>query len=174
MKNLEIKVRVDNLEEVREKLTFAKSEGFLEQKDTYFLIGDIKIKTREEGKHDELIFYIRKMKKGTRVSKYYRFLFTKNTYSFVKKAFSFIFGIKVIVFKKRELYMYKNTRIHLDVVEGLGFFVELETVCNGSFAKNEYQEEHDEVVQKLDLIKYQSVKGSYADLLLEINQTNVC
>lgn len=172
MKNLEIKVKVDNLNEIKQKITFAVYDGMLEQKDIYFLTGDIKIKTREEVKCDELIIYIRKMKKETKISKYYRFPFTKIIFLFIKKLFSFILGIKVIIFKKRELYIYKNTRIHLDVVEGLGSFVELETVCRNSLIAKEYQEEHDDVIQKLDLIKYQSIKGSHSDLLLKMNQIN--
>jgi predicted adenylyl cyclase CyaB len=39
-----------------------------------------------------------------------------------------ILGVRCVVRKERELGLYENVRIHLDRVEGLGSFVELEAV----------------------------------------------
>lgn len=165
MKNLEIKVKVENLEEIKNLLSFALYQGMLKQKDTYFLLGETKLKLREEKIGSEIILYVRKTKEGVRESNYYRVTIIKSLVPVIKNILSFILGIKVIVDKKRELYIYKNTRIHLDEVVGFGRFVELETVCKNSLEENKYIEEFNEVKNKLFLDKYESIGGSYSDLL---------
>jgi predicted adenylyl cyclase CyaB len=67
--------------------------------------------------------------------------------------------------KKRILFVYKNTRIHLDAVEGLGDFVELETVFSTTLSQSEGIKEHDEVVKLLNLHRFPTIKGSYSGLL---------
>ncbi len=74
--------------------------------------------------------------------------------------------IEAIVEKKRILYMYKNTRIHLDEVKNLGFFLELETVVKG-ISKSEAIKEFEEVVNFLELDVKKQIKKSYRDLLIE-------
>lgn len=37
-------------------------------------------------------------------------------------------GIRGVLIKERYLFLYKQTRIHLDKVEGLGDFMELEVI----------------------------------------------
>ena len=48
--------------------------------------------------------------------------------------------VEAVVEKKRLLYMYDNTRIHLDEVKGLGKFLELETLVLSGLkdAKNRF------------------------------------
>ena len=45
---------------------------------------------------------------------------------FLQTVLSRSLGIKGIVKKKREIYMVGQTRVHVDEVEGLGNFMELE------------------------------------------------
>jgi predicted adenylyl cyclase CyaB len=165
MKNLEIKVRVKNLDEIKNRLLFAEHKPTLIQTDTYFLLGEKRLKIREEKNKSEIIYYERKMKNGTRESVYHRIIIPKNSVKFLKAIFDFIFGTKVIVAKKRELYLYKNTRIHLDIVNNLGEFVELETVVLNNTKKESYEKEHEEVKNKLLLTNYPAIAGSYSDLL---------
>jgi predicted adenylyl cyclase CyaB len=165
MRNLEIKVKVENLEEIENRLDFAEHKPTLEQTDTYFLLGEKRLKIREEKTKNEIIYYERKMKNGTRESIYHRITIPKNTVKFLKAVFDFIFGTKVLVTKKRDLYLYKNTRIHLDTVNNLGEFVELETVVFDDTKKESYEKEHEEVKNKLLLTNYPAIAGSYSDLL---------
>ena len=174
MKNLEIKVEVENLDDIKNHLVAGTYRGTLEQVDTYFLLGETKIKIREEKMASELIVYFRKIRKGSRESRYYRVPLTSHSFFVVKSALSFIFGIKVKVVKKRDLYIYKNTRIHIDTVNELGNFVELETVCKNSYGNKEYYNEHEEIKQKLsemglslgmDLSKYGITRDNIKSLI---------
>ena len=162
MKNLEIKVQVNTFDLIRDKLAFAKDKGFLIQKDTYYFFGNTKLKSREESGKTELIFYIRPKINGSRESRYIRF----GIPNFLKKILSFIFGEKIIVNKER-LLLYKHTRIHLDKVNELGKFIELETVFNTKVTPNIFIAEHNEVKKLLGLEMFRVVSGSYSDLLLK-------
>jgi len=46
----------------------------------------------------------------------------------LKQALSAALGVRAIVDKRREIFMYENVRIHLDEVQGLGQFLEFEAV----------------------------------------------
>lgn len=165
MKNLEIKVEVENLNDIKNHLAFSTYKDTLEQVDTYFLLGEAKIKIREEKKGSELIIYFRKMKKGTRESRYYRLPLTSLSFLVTKGILNFVFGVKVRVVKHRDLYIYKNTRIHIDIANDLGNFVELETVCGDTLCEKEYHDEHEEIKRRLALNKYKTIAGSYSGLL---------
>jgi predicted adenylyl cyclase CyaB len=39
-------------------------------------------------------------------------------------------GLRTCVRKRREVWLYRNARIHLDTVDGLGRFVEIEVVVS--------------------------------------------
>ena len=75
-------------------------------------------------------------------------------------------GKKVIccVKKTRKLWTYKNTRIHLDRVNGLGDFLELETVVQGKAVKKGIKE-FNEVIKLLGINPSDSIAASYVDLL---------
>jgi adenylate cyclase class IV len=66
--------------------------------------------------------------------------------------------------KTRELFLLDATRIHLDEVEGLGAFVELETVAAGEAGPAE-RAEHDRIAAGLGLDAQATLAGSYIDLL---------
>jgi predicted adenylyl cyclase CyaB len=51
-----------------------------------------------------------------------------------KALLSELLGVHRVVKKRREIALYQNVRIHLDRVEGLGDFVELEAVWDGDAA----------------------------------------
>lgn len=176
MKNLEIKVKVENLDVIKSHLGFSKYEKTLEQTDTYFLTGKIQLKVREKKTRSEVIAYVRKSKEGTRESNYYRINIFQNRANFIKTVLRFLFRTKMVVVKRRELYIYKNTRIHLDTVAGLGEFVELETVCwenkNSSKDFAKYEEEHEEIKQTLSLFLYPVIAGSYSGMMGNANKTN--
>ncbi len=77
---------------------------------------------------------------------------------------SSIYGEKNIVRKKRNLWIYKNTRIHLDDVYGLGGFLEIETVVKNIDIK-QARKEHSEIISLLNLLEYKKIDKSYGDLI---------
>jgi predicted adenylyl cyclase CyaB len=68
------------------------------------------------------------------------------------------------VAKERTLWMWSHTRIHLDRVEGLGEFVELETVVRG-ISPGEAREEARQVLDALGIRPEDLVAVPYRDLL---------
>jgi len=167
MRNIETKVKVDNLSGLLEGLHLlgANKKETLHQIDTYFNTSQGRLKLREiDGSHYELIYYERPDTESSKISNYEVSKIGVRSVKFLKNILAKTLGIKVIVEKKRELWMYKNTRIHLDEVKNLGFYVELETMVNGdSFL--EAREEHDYVAKPIDLSRYYHCKKSYSDIL---------
>ena len=66
------------------------------------------------------------------------------------------------------MWIYKNTRIHLDDVNKLGKFLELETVIDGINLINA-KKEHEKVIKLLNIAQCKKIKKSYSDLLLNKN-----
>lgn len=168
MINLEIKVATSNIEEIKRKILEIEAKDFdvLSQTDTYFIIGEKRLKLREEKDKSYLVFYVRPNTSNSKFSKYYIVNIPLYFSKIIKKILSFIFGLKVVVSKKRNLFIYKNTRIHLDEVKDLGSFMELETVFKDGVNENKLKSEHEFVVNFLGLNTLKSIKESYSDLLL--------
>jgi predicted adenylyl cyclase CyaB len=168
MINLEIKVAAPNLEEIKERVIKidTKNIATLSQIDTYFLVGKKRLKLREEKDRNYLVYYVRSNKKDSKLSKYKIITIPKNLVWWVKKLFSFIFVIKIIVHKNRHLFMYKNTRIHFDDVGNLGTFVELETVFNSKQNEDDLVAEHNFVIKTLGLDTLEKIPNSYSDLMI--------
>lgn len=76
-------------------------------------------------------------------------------------------GVRVVVAKTRRLFLFGHTRIHLDTVDELGLFLELETVFSDPLDPSAYQAEHNLVIATLGLAHLAVVSGSYSDLFLE-------
>lgn len=75
-------------------------------------------------------------------------------------------GVVGDVKKTRYLFLYNQTRIHVDDVEGLGTYMELE-VCLADDETLEYgtQVAHD-IMEKLEISHEQLVEGAYLDAIL--------
>ncbi|MEJ5351985.1 MAG: CYTH domain-containing protein [Melioribacteraceae bacterium] len=161
--NLELKIKIDSPKEYERKLKLkgAKFIDVIKQKDIYYKINRGLLKLRKEKNNFYLIKYLRD-ESGKRWSNYEILeLKGKNT----EKYLSEIFKVECIVEKSRKLYLYGNTRIHLDNVKNLGWFLELETVVvkNKKSASNEFQE----VVNFLDIDLAKQIRKSYKNLLLK-------
>ena len=173
MKNIEIKVKLESLEEIESILDVfpeAKYSGVLNQIDTYYICnGSKRLKMREiNTKENVIIYYDRANKVDSKFSKYY-IINIPNCFLKVTKLFlSSFLGVKVVVTKKRDLWMFRNTRIHLDKVTNLGNFLELETVVGDSDLVS--QEEYFNVFERLDLKKYKKFSHSYSDYAI-VNNT---
>ena len=106
----------------------AADHGELAQRDTYFGVAEGRLKLREEspgGAH--LIAYARPDDAAVRVSEYR--LAPVAEPGPLRDALAAALGIRVVVAKRRRLLLWEEVRIHVDAVEGLGAFVELEAVA---------------------------------------------
>ncbi len=71
-----------------------------------------------------------------------------------------------VVDKQREIFLFENVRIHLDRVEGLGEFLELEAVYSGEEAQEEEQHRKIEfLLDTLQVCRSDLIAVSYEDLL---------
>src|SRR3972149_6375706 len=85
MKNIELKVKIDNLDSLSNIIKSQSSfQGTLFQKDTYYLLGKNRLKTREEGDEFEIIYYQREDKESSTDSKYFLYQINKIFFFFVK------------------------------------------------------------------------------------------
>jgi predicted adenylyl cyclase CyaB len=74
----------------------------------------------------------------------------------------------VTVRKSREILLIDNVRIHLDTVEGLGKFVELEAVVDASHDEAACREDLRRLMSAFGLGEDDLVRASYSDLLLAV------
>lgn len=162
-KNLEIKVQLKSHKDVKKILSKNKIHfnELLNQKDIYYKVNRGILKLRIENDAQTLIFYDRNEKSKKRWSDYYLLdLSSTDANKYLKR----FLDVMVIVKKRRELYLYKNTRIHLDFVQGLGYFLELETrVINGL---QDAEKRFNYLLELLELRSKKEIRASYKDLLL--------
>lgn len=169
MKNIELKVKIKNKSDLISALKKNKADkvGVLNQIDTYYKVKKGRLKIREINNKDfELIYYLRPDTKKSRLSEYYVINFSKKECHDLKNILKQTNGELVIVKKSRELWIYKNTRIHIDEVSDLGNYLELETVIKNIDLRNG-NIEHEKVVEFLRLDKFTKIDKSYSDLLLK-------
>jgi predicted adenylyl cyclase CyaB len=169
MKNIELKVKIDDVHAIASRLRALGShfKGTLKQIDTYYHCHDGRLKLRMiNGNKSELIFYRRPDTASHKISEFEILRLPKKQCRLIQKMLKSALGIKVTVFKERKLWMYKNTRIHLDLVRGLGCFLELESQIKSG--KNRAQKEYEYLLRNLALDRFVKIKKSYSDLLLAI------
>jgi adenylate cyclase, class 2 len=143
----------------------AQAHGVLIQRDTYFYAPHGRLKLREEeGATPHLIAYERPDQAGQRASSYW--IAHVDRVDEMKATLSSALGIKVVVAKRRCLFLWKEVRIHLDEVEGLGNFIEFEAVApDGSDLSRE--EAHVAAMRREFAVDDSDlIDGSYCDLAL--------
>jgi len=161
--NLELKIRVTSHQSLKKilKQIGAENKGMLKQKDVYYSIPNGLLKLRIENGNESLIFYNRNENDKNRWSNFELLKFVNSN---GEKFFSKLFDVEVIVKKKRELFYYDDTRIHLDKVNNLGKFLELETlVING---KVDAKKRFEKIISLLKLDESKQIRKSYRDLLI--------
>ena len=167
-RNIEIKARVENIAQLTPKVAELATEGPLEiaQDDTFFncVTGRLKLRafSNDAG---ELIFYRRVNQSGPKESFYLRS--PTSSPETLRESLSLAYGQIGRVRKYRTLFLVGRTRVHLDRVEGLGHFLELEVMLVGDEPAEQGIREASELMDKLGIEPGQLIDGAYLDLLLE-------
>jgi predicted adenylyl cyclase CyaB len=162
-RNIELKCRCAHLDAVRQRaLTLgAEDRGMLVQRDTFFTAPYTRLKLRDFGDgRAELISYRRSDVADARASEYHIAPASPQLAVVLADAL----GTTGIVEKRRHLWMWRHTRIHLDDVTGLGTFVELETVIRAQ-SEGQAHAELAHVADALALDRSQLVPIPYVELL---------
>jgi predicted adenylyl cyclase CyaB len=162
--NLEIKIKIDNPSELfgRIKQINAEYKGELNQVDIYYKIKNGRLKLRLENGNQTLIKYLRNEKTGDRWSDYQLISLERND---AREYLKDVLEEETVVEKKRLLYLYDNTRIHIDTVKRLGSFLELETLVINDI--QDAVKRFDNIIGLLSIKKENEIRRSYSDLMLE-------
>jgi len=164
MENVEFKCELRDLAAARAKCRDLSAEphGVLEQTDTYFRMPDGRLKRRETaGKPMEWIYYFRPDRVTPKLSHYSihsdREARTRWGLASLRQW--------VVVRKKRELFILRNVRIHIDEVEQLGSFLEFEAVVNPKCDVLQCHEQVNRLRREFGPIIGEAIAPSYCDLI---------
>jgi predicted adenylyl cyclase CyaB len=164
--NIEIKARVRDFANIRfraEKLSDTPVE-VIPQEDTFFNVPQGRLKLRilapDRG---QLIYYTRPDQEGPKRSDYH-IAYTSDPEN-LKRVLELAYGIRGMVKKTRYLYLVGQTRVHLDDVQGLGQFMELEVVLGEGQGDAEGQAIADGLMASLGVERSDLLEGAYMDLI---------
>ncbi len=167
--NVEIKAQYNRLETARKALNYADADfrGLDHQIDVYFRVPAGRLKLRKGKIENCLIYYEREEYAKAKQSKVILFQ-TPADPAPLEEILTKLFGVLVVVDKKREIYFIDNIKFHLDEVAGLGTFVEIEAIDKeGTIGKERLQQQCQEYRAVLSIKSEDLISCSYSDLLLK-------
>jgi adenylate cyclase class IV len=165
-RNIEIKARAADLSQTEMRARAIADQGpfDLVQDDTFFVCPTGRLKLRELAPDQgALIFYCRPDAPGPKLSEYT--IVPTATPALLRALLSEALGVLGRVRKRRRFYLAGQTRIHLDQVEGLGSFVELEVVLDDSQSPAQGEAVVERLLAQLGVGTADLVSGAYIDHL---------
>jgi len=165
-RNVEIKARIECVEMLLPKVAALADGAPLEifQDDTFFSCPNGRMKLRVfSPDRGELIFYQRADKAGPKESSYY--ISPTTSPDSLRDVLTRGYGQGGRVRKLRTLLMVGKTRIHLDQVENLGSFLELEVALAEGEAPESGEAVARELLDALGISSDQLIDVAYVDLL---------
>ena len=135
----------------------------LKQIDTYFNVPQGRLKLRESDGGAELIYYQRHDRAGPKRSDYLPVPIADP--AAMKELLTAALGIRGVVCKTRLLFLVGNTRIHFDLVSGMGWFIELEVVLSPGQTDEQGRTVAAELMKQLEISEQDLIAASYIDLL---------
>ena len=166
MRNVEIKARVADVAALERRAVALADRGpeRIAQHDTFFRVarGRLKLRRFEDGR-GELIFYERPDSREP-VTSSYRIAPTAEAAP-LEALLAEALGVRGVVLKERRLYLQGRTRIHVDRVEGLGSFLELEVVLEERESPADGRVEAERLMRELGVRESDLVDVAYIDLL---------
>lgn len=167
--NIEFKARCNDLETIEAilKSKGAEYNGTDHQIDIYFNVLKGRLKLRKGKIENYLIGYKRENCAAAKQSNVILFKTAPNTP--LEEILTESLGVKVIVDKKRKIYFMGNVKFHLDEVERLGNFVEVEAIdYDGKIGRKKLQEQCDLYKGLLGVRDLDLIAESYSDMLLRL------
>jgi predicted adenylyl cyclase CyaB len=164
--NIEIKARARNFTDLRRRAETLSDTPVevIPQEDTFFHApkGRLKLRQLAPGR-GQLVYYERPDQDGPKRSNYH--IFETSDPTGLKTTLSLALGVRGVVRKTRYLYLVGQTRVHLDEVEGLGEFMELEVVLHPGQSDLEGQAIARDLMTRLGVREEDLLEGAYMDLL---------
>jgi adenylate cyclase class 2 len=165
--NVEVKARTNNSLQIRNYLldNHADYIGVDEQTDTYFDVRHGRLKLRQGNIENNLIFYNRPDQSGPKQSDFN--LMKVEDSDALRNMLTRSMGVKVVVRKRREIYFIGNVKFHLDYLQGLGQFVEIEASNkNHAIEVSKLHEQCTFYMAQFGIEDGDLVNISYSDMLL--------
>ena len=167
-RNIEIKARVAQPSRLLDDVLEIADRGptVFAQDDTFFACPSGRLKLRMfSATEGQLIFYRRDDLAGPKLSEYV--IASTGEPDALRGVLTLAYGVVGRVRKTRTLCFVGATRIHLDDVEGLGHFLELEVVLTPEQTIEQGQTIAEALMQKLSIAPATLVRKAYVDLLEE-------
>lgn len=166
--NIEIKARTNRAGAIRQYLqqNGAELRGTDRQTDTYFKVANGRLKLREGNIENNLIHYRRIETDGIKQSDVE--LCKTPDPSALKSILGKAMGVLAVVIKQREIYYISNVKFHLDTLEGLGEFVEIEASNQfDDIPREELKEQCAFYMKEFGVGQEDLINKSYSDMIIE-------
>ncbi|XP_011694777.1 PREDICTED: uncharacterized protein LOC105454108 [Wasmannia auropunctata] len=167
-RNIEIKAVTQDIERTISKATELSdtTQTVIEQHDIFFKTkeGRLKLRKFKDGTA-ELILYKRPDVPGPKLSTYDRVPLNAGIVESMEDILSRSIGVLGVVKKTRLLFIVGQTRVHIDKVDGLGNFVELEVVLQKDQDIKTAQKIADNLMEALLIKEDDLIAEAYIDLL---------
>jgi len=163
-------------EEIRHYLEMkgAEFKGIDHQRDTYFRVRKGRLKLRRGNIESSLIYYEREDTKDPKTSNIILYPVDKKSQDSLEALLLKIFDVLIIVEKKREIYFLENVKFHIDSIDNLGLFIEVEAIdINGSLGVDKIRNQCYQYLELFNIDPADLIKVSYSDLLLTKDSINL-
>lgn len=142
----------------------ARAQGDIHQIDTYFIVpnGRLKLRVATPGR-TELVYYHRPDIAGAKGCDYLLEPVAPTAGALLGSAL----GVLATVEKTRTLYLWDNVRIHLDLVTGLGSFIEFEAVIAAGTEEEDGFKKLTYLSDIFNISENDHLKYSYLDMMLD-------
>jgi len=163
-RNIEMKARLRDRDAALDTCAriAAESHGDIHQLDTYFRVpaGRLKLREADPGR-TELVQYHRADEAGPKGCDYQLSACDAS----IKPLLAEALGTLAIVDKVRTLWLWKNVRIHLDRVQGLGDYIEFEAVLDDTYDDADGHEKLALLIQEFGIAEADHERVSYLELI---------
>jgi len=162
---VELKARYEDLGKARALLAGAEHAATVRQVDTYFSLGERRLKLRSVvgAKEGQLVYYERPDVGGVKESRV--LLASIPDAPAVREILSRVLPVKAEVHKTREIFRFQGVQVHLDTVRGLGKFIEFEKVLAGESERETGRKELESLRAYFQIPDDDLMASSYSDLL---------
>ena len=162
---VELKARYEDLGKARALMAGSEHVGTFRQVDTYFLVGERRLKVRRvQGKREgQLVYYERPDEEGVKESRV--MIAPLPDATAVAEILGRAFAVQAEVKKTREIHLYRGVQVHLDTVDGLGRFIEFEKVLESEAMREGGKQELETLRRYFQIPDEDMMASSYSDLV---------
>lgn len=166
--NVEIKAQSAYAKEIHDLLVAQQAEfiGTDYQTDTYYQVPNGRLKLRQGNIENSLIHYFRNDQAGPKRSDVS--LYKTGAAQELHELLGSALQVLTVVAKRRAIYFLENVKFHIDEVDGLGDFVEIEAIDrDGSLGEAKLREQCEYYLKLFRIKPEELIEVSYSDLMIK-------